>query len=41
MEVISRGDSELATTLLKAGDLDEALMILTVRILVAENSVDR
>ena len=40
--MISRGDSELATTrFLKAGDLDEALMILTVRILVAGNSVDR
>ena len=35
------GYSKLAPTLLKAGDLDEALMILTVRILVAENSVDR
>ena len=34
--MISTGDSKLAPTLLKAGDLDEALMILTVRILVAE-----
>ena len=34
-QVISTGDSKLAPTLLKAGDLDEALMILTVRILVA------
>ena len=40
--MISRGDSELAhDSVLKAGDLDEALMMLTVRILVAENSVDR
>jgi hypothetical protein len=35
MEVISRGDSELATTRSRAGDLDEALMVLTADILVA------
>jgi hypothetical protein len=34
MEVISMGDSELATTRSRAGDLDEALMVLTVDILV-------